>query len=328
MITRLIAAATALIGMLVAPATATTPPMNPVAQVKQLDAHDGGIIQHGNDFYLYGTSYGCGFEWQIPGTRWCGVRLYTSPDLIHWTSRGYAVDGNLRSWQLLCAPGGCFRPHVIRNPNTGQYVMWMNAANTQSYIILTAPGPAGPWRWHSNVTPPRPSGDESLFVDSNGAGYLIRTDLAGQVATTRTHELAVDRLDDTYTRIVDTVGQIPGVGFVEAPSVFRRNGIYYLTYSNPACPYCTGAGTAVVQSRSMAGPWSQPYIINSRCGQPTKVTPVTRPGRVVLYYQTDLWERRPGDTITRNQNGARQAWLPLAFTPVYNSRIAPFSCPA
>src|SRR3954453_20795044 len=55
-----------------------------------VDAHDGAITRFGNTYYLYGTSYDCGYQWQY-NTTFCGFKVYSSPDLEHWTDRGYVA---------------------------------------------------------------------------------------------------------------------------------------------------------------------------------------------------------------------------------------------
>src|ERR1051325_1966906 len=64
-----------------------------------IDAHDGGIYQFGNRFYLYGTSYGCGFRWLTAGP-FCGFRVYSSPDLVNWYDEGLLFDST--AWQTYC----------------------------------------------------------------------------------------------------------------------------------------------------------------------------------------------------------------------------------
>src|SRR5690242_10397070 len=48
-----------------------------------VDAHDGEIRFFGGAYYLYGTSYDCGYQWQYNGP-FCGFKVYSSTDLVHW----------------------------------------------------------------------------------------------------------------------------------------------------------------------------------------------------------------------------------------------------
>lgn len=43
-----------------------------------IDAHDGQIQRFGDTYYLYGTSYDCGYEWNTPGAPFCGFVSYSS----------------------------------------------------------------------------------------------------------------------------------------------------------------------------------------------------------------------------------------------------------
>src|SRR5262245_3583848 len=45
-----------------------------------VDAHDGQIAQFGGAYYLYGTSYDCGYQWRF-NRDFCGFKVYSSPDL-------------------------------------------------------------------------------------------------------------------------------------------------------------------------------------------------------------------------------------------------------
>ena len=86
-----------------------------------VDAHDGQLARFGDTYYLYGTSYDCGYRWQV-NSSFCGFKVYSSPDLVNWTDRGFVVQ------PYQC--GDCFRPHVIYDPATGKYVLWTNDSST------------------------------------------------------------------------------------------------------------------------------------------------------------------------------------------------------
>ena len=56
-----------------------------------IDAHDGEIAYFDGIYYLYGTSYGCGFEWGHKDAPFCGFKAYSSPDLVNWADRGQKI---------------------------------------------------------------------------------------------------------------------------------------------------------------------------------------------------------------------------------------------
>lgn len=292
---------------------------------RHLDAHDGGIVQ-GEDgtFWLFGTSYDCGFRWHDPDTRWCGVNVYRSADIRRWTRVGLAFEPTGR-WQRWCMPGGCFRPHVVQNPRTGEWVMWLNVF-TGTYRVLTADNPAGPWRLHRTAGKVRQaSGDANLFVDRDGQGWLVRTDLEGYRATASSHELVVERLGGRLLRVRGRSIRT-GAAFVEAGTMWQRGDRYYLAFSDPACPYCPATGTSVQTAKHPTGPWSKPYrISDDSCdGQPTHVSALRVDDREVHLYQSDQWVRPDPAVIEGNQAAARQAWVSLSYD---GGRVQRLRCP-
>lgn len=129
-----------------------------------LDAHDGSVLQVGDAFYLYGTSYACGYGYRQNGD-FCGFKAYSSPDLVHWTDRGYIVAPDACQY--------CFRPHVVYNAGTGRYVLWADGGGR--YLVATSRTPTGVFTAQPDPTLAVGGAvDESLFVDTDGAGYVIQ----------------------------------------------------------------------------------------------------------------------------------------------------------
>ena len=277
-----------------------------------VDAHDGSMVQDRSTFWLFGTAYDCGFGLNRVGTRWCGIRAFSSTDLTAWTPRGYAIEPT-DLWQQRCAPPrfGCFRPHVARSPSTGQWVLWVNTYDAPvGYRVLVASSPAGPW---SEVAPPTlalgglvlPSrGDHDVFVDSTGRGWMAYTLLVGGVPT----DIAIERLNAELTSGTGEVVRLP-LGTVEAPSLFEREGRFYLLYSDPACPYCP-AGTGLASAPSPLGPWQvEPTLSARSCnGQPAEVSQLRLAGGPMWIYVSDRWEEG-----NANQARATIWWEPLTF---------------
>lgn len=114
-----------------------------------LDAHDGKLYYFDGVYYFYGTAYNCGFRWRTSNftTPFCGFKQYSSTDLKTWKDEGYMFDANTTYYQTLCADtAACFRPKVLKNPSTGQYVMWMNSGSSNySYTVFTSMSPIGPY---------------------------------------------------------------------------------------------------------------------------------------------------------------------------------------
>jgi len=306
-----------------------------------IDAHEGGIELFGGTYYLYGESHGCGVMWQQGGTAWCGIGIYSSPDLVHWTNLGLAfapdsydglthINGRANTWQDDCngATWGCYRPHVVYNASTGKYVMWINGNgdNVSNYWVLTASSPAGPF----TIATASPTlaytgqnlGDEEIFVDSDGTAYIDYTDWS-------INDQVVEKLNASYTSGVGTAfGNAPsanvvrlGQSYTEAPAMFLRNGSYYLTFSDPNCGYCyDNGGASYRQASSPLGPWGARTVLSDvrdpvsaggkACqGQPTNVLPVPlADGSVTYLFQSDL-----NTPTAQNEAPANYYWGPLQF---------------
>lgn len=210
-----------------------------------VDAHDGQIAEFGGTYYLYGTSYNCGYRWGI-NSDFCGFKVYSSSDLSHWTDRGFVVPA------YSCAD--CFRPHVLYDAATRSYVLWTNDSSAPGdFRVYTSASPTGPF---TERTPPTLAysdcgWDFGLFQDTNGQAYMVNTDCADSDDGLVIQQLTADDLtsDGTYA-----VAHMPGA--VEAPSMFERDGRYYITMSDPTCGYCTNTGTGYLTASNPLGPWT------------------------------------------------------------------------
>jgi hypothetical protein len=67
-----------------------------------VDAHDGEIALFNGTYYLYGTSYDCGFEWNNKTAPFCGFKSYSSKDMTNWKDEGFLFDAKNPLWQSRC----------------------------------------------------------------------------------------------------------------------------------------------------------------------------------------------------------------------------------
>ena len=213
-----------------------------------VDAHDGQIAYFDHTYYLYGTSYNCGYQWGV-NNDFCGFKVYSSPDLVHWTDDGYVV--------LPYPCGDCFRPHVLYDAFTRRFVLWTNDSSaSDGFRVYTSPTPAGVFTQQATPQLAVPCGwDFALFTDPvTGRGYIVHT----QNCDSDTAILVVEQLtrDDLTSdgRWAPAAGN--PVSALEAPAMFYRDGTYYITASDPTCGYCTGTGTGYVTAPSPLGPWT------------------------------------------------------------------------
>jgi hypothetical protein len=235
-----------------------------------VDAHDGDVHFYDGLFYLYGTSYDCGWAWN-GGSAWCGVNVYTSPDLRHWSEgkRAFPVTASWTSSARCGGGNGCFRPHVVYNRSTQRYVMWLNRGfgggpddTNASYYVLTSSTPDGPFEEAPN-TPTlckrSGNGDVALFVDGDTA-YAVYTafgaDSTACASAQRSgiaNRIALEKLDPTFTTSADTshagcpadpcasndtlFAWLTPQSDYENGYIFVRGGAYYAVYQD-TCPYC------------------------------------------------------------------------------------------
>ena len=292
-----------------------------------IDAHDGEIAYFQGTYYLYGTSYDCGFAWQNKKAPFCGFKVYSSPDMVSWTDQGFLFDAQTPVWQTRCNGNtyGCFRPHVIFNQKTKQYVLWINVYdNKVGFRVFTSPSPKGPFKEVAEPTLAMDSnapvaglnnGDHDTFVDDDRTAYLAYTDWRSKGA------IVIEQLTPDYlsgaNRFVKNITE----GKTEAPALFKRRGIYYVTYSDPNCGYCSGTGTSYRTASSPLGPWSPGTKIsdNSCGGQPSFVSTIKLGTDSLFLYGSDLW-----NNAARNEALANYYWAPLVFNE--DGSIKPMEC--
>ncbi|TSJ39159.1 family 43 glycosylhydrolase [Mucilaginibacter corticis] len=292
-----------------------------------VDAHDGEIAYFNGTYYLYGTSYGCGFEWGHKDAPFCGFEVYSSKDMVTWTDKGTLFDASTPVWQTRCNGNtyGCFRPHVIYNSKTKLYVLWINVYdNRVGYRVFTSKTPVGPF-----VEQAEPklavnadaavgglnNGDHDTFVDDDGKAYLAYTDWHAKGA------IAIEQLSDDYLTGTGKVVQAVTKESTEAPALFKRKGIYYLIYSDPNCGYCGGTGASYRTAKSPLGPWSEGIKIsdNSCGGQPSFVSSIKLKTGDVFLFGSDLW-----NNAAKNESLANYYWAPLKFNE--DGSIKPIAC--
>lgn len=243
-----------------------------------MDAHDGNIVQwtRGGLWYWYGMGYGNCTEkegiippYDCPGIYQpfgaCGFRVdhavnvHTSPDLVHWTFVGDSFPVSVRP------QGIYFRPKVIFNNKTQEYILWINylaeaatplaAYPNATYVVARSLTPEGPF----SVVTERASiqhkgaGDFAAFVDPlTNEAYLAYTSFSTG------HRIVIESMLPTF---YDTRGANASTGFLsaqsmEAPILFFRQGTYYLLFG-PTCCFCArGSGSLVSVSPHPLGPWT------------------------------------------------------------------------
>lgn len=138
-----------------------------------------------------------------------GVKAWSSADLVHWEYRGLVTT------ELVTK--AAYAPEVIYW--NGQFYMYTSPAGRGHYV-LKSDSPLGPF---TVQTENKGMGiDGHVFIDDDGKWYFYSTG-AGRIN--------VRPMSDPYTfgALADTGAEMKG--WTEGPTVVKRNGKYYMTYT-------------------------------------------------------------------------------------------------
>ena len=114
-------------------------------QGNRIQAHAGGLFYENGQWYWYGEN-----KEKTDGKNgiWTwGIRAYHSADLYNWTDCGLIIPPVLDNPDSNLAPQKHIdRPHILKNPRTGQYVCWLKLSGKDAcFALLTAPALLGPY---------------------------------------------------------------------------------------------------------------------------------------------------------------------------------------
>lgn len=146
-----------------------------------LDTNGTRIEAHGGTMFIEnGTYYWIGEDkshTRKKGRLWTwGVKCYSSKDLCNWKDEGHIVKPEPEDKKSLFHPNRRLdRPHLIRNPKSGNYVLWLKYCDKSHYTVLTAEKLLGPYTVIRPFLQPygHKAGDFDLAVDEEtGLGYL------------------------------------------------------------------------------------------------------------------------------------------------------------
>ncbi len=261
-----------------------------------VSARGAGLIQEGNRFYLFGE-----FK-RDHGNAFVGFSCYSSADLATWIFESIALpvqpEGPLGPDRV------GERPKVMKNPRTGEFVMFMHTDNAaykdQAVGYATSPSITGPYTFHGPLLfagQPVKKWDMGVFQDDDGSGYLI------------THSGNLYALSDDYKSVARQLVK-DMTPHCEAPAIFKREGLYYWL----------GSGLTAWERNdnhyftaiSLAGPWQDrglfaPQGTLTWNSQTTFVLPVTGSETTTYLFLGDRWAH------PRQNSAATYVWQPLQF---------------
>jgi len=220
---------------------------NPVISDPNADLADPEVAVFNGRFYIYPT--------YVPSKDWASkyFKAYSSADLITWRDEGQILSVNDVSW----GSNNSWAPCIIQRGSTYYYYFCMN----QQIGVATSSSPTGPFKdalGHPLVTTGAYGGqsiDPDVFIDDDGQAYLY----FGQGVCN------VVRLNANMIQFDGSVQKITPSGYNEGAYMIKRNGIYYLMWSENdtrSIDYRVAYATA----SSPLGPFTKQGIILSRSG--------------------------------------------------------------
>lgn len=190
-------------------------------------------VLFGKEYWIYPT-YSAKYEKQV------FLDAFSSKDLVTWKKHSRILDTATIKWARMAM----WAPAIVKKGK--QYFLFFSANDIQSKLrngvkddtsggigIAVADNPAGPFRdylgkplinqFYNNAQPI----DQYVFQDKDGAYYIIYGGWG---------RCNIGKLNDDFTGLIpfsDTaiVKEITPGGYVEGPTMFIRNGKYYMMWS-------------------------------------------------------------------------------------------------
>lgn len=242
---------------------------------------DPSVTRVGDAYYLVTSTFG-----YFPG-----IPVFRSPDLVHWTQIGNAIDRpDQLDFKQLGLSRGVFAPTITARD--GFFYILNTCVDCGGNFAITAKDPAGPWS--NPVWLPDLEGgiDPSLFFDEDGRTWILNNGPPEGTPQYDGHRaIWIQQFD---LKALKTIGPRKvlvngGVDFstkpiwIEGPHILKRDGWYYLI--------CAEGGTAeghsqvVLRSRSVTGPYEpnpDNPILTQRGLPRDRPDPVTSAGHAQL----------------------------------------------
>jgi hypothetical protein len=258
-----------------------------------VNAHGACIVEEKGRYYLFG-------EWKSDESNaFPGFSCYSSDDLVNWKFERVV---------LTVQPDGILGPNrvgervkVMKCPSTGEFVMFMHADDMgykDPYIgYATCKTINGEYQLQGPLLyqgKPVQRWDMGTFQDTDGKGYLL------------IHHGPIYRLSDDYQSIEMEVAHVKGSG--ESPAMFKKDGIYYMLYSNLTS--WEKNDNFYFTAPKIEGPWTKqglfcPEGTLTYNSQSTFVFSLKRGNDIVPMFMGDRW------SYPHQASAATYVWMPM-----------------
>ena len=187
-------------------------------------------------YYIYPTGDGRYFH------------AYSSTDLTNWIDAGVVLDRATVSWAS--SDDRTWAPDMVAR--NGTYYFYFALATEVGVAVCDSP--LGPCRDKGSPLVGAGDGgaeaiDPMVFIDDDSQAYLYYGGSAGG------GRLGTYKLNSDMTSLNGSVSIQYPTNFTEGSFVFKRNGTYYLTYSNGAW-YNASYNVQYATASSPLGPWN------------------------------------------------------------------------
>lgn len=261
-----------------------------------IQAHGGGIIKLGKNYYWYGEERRQGLDSNLRF-----VSCYQSSDLVNWTFKGDALQladpENLGSHWVL------ERPKVFYNKKTKTYVMYFHLDDSKyKYArvgVAVSRKPEGPFKYVKSFRPlGKESRDIGQFIDDDGTPYLI-------FESRPTKGFFIAGLSDDYLDVVKEICLVNAP--LEGGAIVHYRGLYYAIGS--ALTGWRPNPNKYATATSLAGPWSEfndiaPPEKNTYSSQSTMMLKIEGKKGICVIFMADQWK-------PKTQWDSRYLWMPL-----------------
>lgn len=177
-----------------------------------------------------------------------GVKCWSSWDLANWSYEGLCVANTVTTSQ------GAYAPEVIYW--NGKFYMYTSPAGNGHYI-LSADSPTGPFTVQTGNL--GRSIDGSVFIDDNAQMYFTYAGGSGIQGATMTGPLSISGAGGTLSGTSLN-------GWTEGSTIFKRNGLYYITYTGNhvfSRGYRVNYATATAPLGSYTAGADNPIVLNT-----------------------------------------------------------------
>lgn len=277
----------------------------------------GGAYRFNGTYYWYGVKYNGAVTYaakptkQNSDTSFAAVTCYSSNDLVTWKHEADVLTADGLNASVMSS-SWVGRMGVVYNANTKKYVLitqYQGAAGSGE-LFATSSSPTGTFTYDhvqatvtnvANMT----TGDQTVFVDDDGAAYLICSSSSGR------SNLYVAPIRASDSLNIEPAVRIFGGAGREGNAMFKYNGMYYFCSSD--LHGWNASHSYYIAASNIMGPYGAEGVIGNTDADFSHVsqtgfffTVVGASGTTVIF-AGDRWSDFAGNGLGYNQ------WCPLTF---------------